>query len=139
MIIGDFEPNLVVAFPGGAMGDRVSSFLGGDFHLCLGDQRPGDGGAEKIAALVNGIGPEHGEHEITSEFFLQIEDVAGTCPGLFGFFRNMIQFFTLTEVGGKGDHFTTVFLDQPLEDDRCIQPAGIGEYRFFDLSLFTHC
>ena len=56
---GQFEPHLVVALAGGAVGDGVSLFLFGDGNHALGDERPGDAGAQKILALVNRAGLDH--------------------------------------------------------------------------------
>ncbi len=52
-IIAELEAHLVVALAGGAVDDRVGADLFGDLDLLLGDQRPGDGGAEQIVALVD--------------------------------------------------------------------------------------
>jgi acid stress-induced BolA-like protein IbaG/YrbA len=38
-----------------------------------------------------------------------------------------LEFFALAEVGGEGHHFAVVGILQPLEDDRGVQTAGIGE------------
>ena len=43
------------------MGNRVGAGFNGDLDLALGDQRPGDRGAEKICALVERVGPKHRE------------------------------------------------------------------------------
>ena len=56
------------------MRHRVGADLFGDLDLPLGDQRPGDGGAEQVLALVKRVGPEHGEDEIAHEFLAQILD-----------------------------------------------------------------
>ena len=60
------------------MGDGIGADLLGDLDLLLGDQRPGDGGAQQIDALIDGIGAEHGEDVIADEFLAHIldEDVA---------------------------------------------------------------
>ena len=53
---GEFEPHLVVALAGGAVGDGVGLFLFGDFHHAFGDERPGDAGAEEILAFIDRAG-----------------------------------------------------------------------------------
>jgi hypothetical protein len=50
---GELEADLVVALAGGAMGDGVGADFLGDLDEALGDQRPGDRGAEQIDALVD--------------------------------------------------------------------------------------
>ena len=72
---GELEAHLVVALAGGAMGDGIGAGLGGDLDQALGDQRPGDRGAEQIDALVEGIGAEHREDEVADEFLAQILDM----------------------------------------------------------------
>jgi hypothetical protein len=57
-----------------------------DLDLALGDQRPGDRGAEQVLALIERIGAEHREDEVAHEFLAQIldEDVLGLMPISFG-------------------------------------------------------
>src|SRR3546814_13326449 len=50
---------------------RSGPGLGGDLDLPLGDQRPGDRGAEQVGALVDGVGAEHREHEVAHELLAQ--------------------------------------------------------------------
>ena len=61
------------------MTHRVGADFFGDLDLLLGDQRPGDGGAQQIDAFIERIGAEHGKDEIADEFLAQIldEDVLG--------------------------------------------------------------
>ncbi len=73
-IVSQLEAHLIVALAGGAMGNRVGFFLHGDVDLPLGDQRPGDGGAEQIGSFVNGVGAQHRENVIFDELFAQIAD-----------------------------------------------------------------
>ena len=73
-VIGQLEADLVVALAGRAMGDRVGADLARDLDLALGDQRPGDRGAEQICALVKRVGAEHREDKIADEFLAQILD-----------------------------------------------------------------
>ncbi len=63
-----FEADLVVAFAGGAVRNGVGAFFLGNADLFLGDQRPGDTGAEQVAVLINGAAFEHGPEEIFHEF-----------------------------------------------------------------------
>ena len=47
-VIAQLEAHLVIALAGGAMGHGVGAGLAGDLDLALGDERPGDRGAEQI-------------------------------------------------------------------------------------------
>ena len=60
-------------------GDRVGADLLGDLDLALGDQRPGDRGAEQVLALIERVGAEHREDVVAHEFLAQVvdEDVLG--------------------------------------------------------------
>ena len=66
------------------MGDGVGLFLSGDFHHALGDERPGDAGAEEILAFVDRAGVDDGIDEVAREFLLQIVNVDFGRAGPFG-------------------------------------------------------
>jgi hypothetical protein len=55
--------------------DGVGAGQQRDLDLALGDQRPGDRGAEQVLALVERVGAEHREHEVAHELFAQVLDV----------------------------------------------------------------
>ena len=117
------------------MGDGVGPFDLGDLHLPLGDQRPGDGGAEQVVPLVDGVGAEHREDEVADELLAQVVDVDLVGAGGNGLVADRVQFVPLPEVGGEGDHLAAVLVLQPLEDDGGVQPAGIGEDDLFHFFL----
>lgn len=73
---GELEADLVVAFSGGSVGDGVCSFFEGDVDHAFGDAGAGDGGAEEVAAFVDGVCLEHGEDVVTGKFFFLVVDVA---------------------------------------------------------------
>src|SRR5438093_1544287 len=54
-VSGQLEADLVVAFAGGAMGDRVGTAFRRDLDQSLGDQRPGNRRSEKVDAFIEGI------------------------------------------------------------------------------------
>jgi hypothetical protein len=121
VVIGEFETDLVIALAGGAVGDGVRPSASGDFHLFLGDQRAGDGGAEEIAAFVDGIGAEHGEDEIADELFAQVFDIAFAGAGFAGLFRNAVQFLAWPTSAAKAYDLAAVFFDEPTQDDGGVQ------------------
>ena len=73
-IIAELEADLVVALAGRAVTDRVGADLPRDLDLALGDQRPGDRGAEQILPFVERVGAEHREDEVADELLAQILD-----------------------------------------------------------------
>jgi hypothetical protein len=73
-IVTEFEADLVVALAGGAVADRICADLAGNLDLPLGDQGPGDRGAEQILPLIDRVGPEHREHIIAHELLAHVLD-----------------------------------------------------------------
>ena len=112
------------------MRDRPGVFLAGDFDLALGDQRPGNRGAEQIAALVKGVGPEHGKDKVAHKLFTQVVNVNFARPDLGGLVLNRGEFLALTQVGTKGDDLAPIGLNQPAQDDRGVQTAAVRQNHF---------
>src|SRR5206468_2547485 len=80
-LVGELEPDLIVAFPGAAMGDRIRSFLFGDFDLPARDQGACERRSEQVLTLVNGARAQCGEDELADKLFTQICDDAVRGPG----------------------------------------------------------
>ncbi len=112
------------------MADGVGAHLAGDLDLLLGDQRPGDRGAQQVLALIDRVGAEHREHEVAHELLAHVldEDVLGLHAGGQGLGAGRLDLFALAQVGGEGDDLRPVFGLQPLEDDRGVEAARIGEH-----------
>ena len=55
-LVGQLEADLIVALAGAAVRQGVAAGGERDFHLLLGQQRPGDRGAEQILVLVDAAG-----------------------------------------------------------------------------------
>src|SRR3990170_3458987 len=112
------------------------------------NQRTRYGRPKQIFALVQGIGAEHREHEVTHEFLAQVldEDVLLPDPHRERLGARRRDLPALTDVGGERDHLAAVDVLQPPENDRGVEPARVGEYdlavRFFagfpDLPVFAH-
>ena len=126
----ELEADLVVALAGGAVGDGVGAGRLGDLDEALGDQRAGDRGAEQVEALVLGVGAEHREDEVADELVAQIldVDVLGLHAEELGLAARRLELLALAEVGGEGDDLAAVLGLEPLEDDRGVEAAGIGEH-----------
>ena len=129
-VIAELEADLVVALAGGAVADRVGADLARDLDLALGDQRPGDRGAEQILALVERVGAEHREDVVADELLPQVvdEDVLGLDAEQLGLGPRRLDLLALAEIGGEGDDFGAIFGLQPFQDDRGVEPARISEH-----------
>ena len=115
------------------MRHRVGAHLFGDLDLPLRDQRPGDGGAQQILALIHRVGAEHRKHEVLDEGFPQVVDEDLLHPGHLGLLARRLQFLALAEVGGEGHHLAAIGRLQPAQDHAGIQPARIGENDLFHI------
>ena len=118
------------------MGDRVGTDGAGDFNLALGDQRPCDRGAEKIHAFIERVGAEHRKDIVAHEFLAEVFDEDFLDAKHFRLGARRLDLFALANIGGEGDDFGVVLVLQPAEDDRGVEPAGIGQHDFFDVFLF---
>ncbi len=104
----------------------------------LGDQRPGDRGAEQVDALVERVGAEHRKDEILHEFLAQIHDADILDAEHLRFFARRFQFAALAEIGGEGDDFRAEFGLQPFQDDRGVEAPRIGEHDLLDVFQRRH-
>jgi len=129
---GEFEAHLIVALAGGAVGHGLGAFGPGHLDQALGDQRPGDGSAEQIATLVDGTGTQHREDEILGEFLAQVVDVGLGGAGMQGLGLQAVEFLFLAQIAGDGDDLTSVGLLDPFQNNRGIEPPGIGQDDFLD-------
>jgi len=138
-IIGEFEADLVVALAGRTVTDGIGAGLQREVDLMLGDQRPGDRGAEQVLALVQRIGAEHREDEILHELFAHVldEDVLGLDAQQLRLLARRRQFLALAEIGGEGHHLAAIGGLQPFQDDRGVEAAGIGQDDLLDVALLV--
>ena len=58
---------------------------------------------------------------------------SGLMPSVSGLLARRLDLLALAQIGGEGDDLGAIFGLQPFEDDRGVQPAGIGENDFFDV------
>ena len=132
-IVAQLETDLIIALAGRAVADRISPNLAGDLDLFLGDQGARDRGAEQILPLIDRIGAEHGEHIIAHELFAHIldEDVLWLDASGQSLGPRRFDLFALAEVGGEGHDLCAIFGLKPLQNDRGVQAATIGEHDFF--------
>ena len=121
--ITEFKADLIVALAGGAMTHRIGSLGPGDSDLLLGDQRPGQRGAEQIGSFVDGIGPEGRENVVFDKTFLEIGDHHLFRPGCHSFVDHCLPVFFLADIGTIGNNRAVILLGQPFENNRGIEPA----------------
>ncbi len=128
-----FEAHLIVALAGCTVGNGVGTCFSSNLDQSFRNQRPRDGGAKQIDAFVHGVGAEHREDEVADEFLANVfdVDVFRLDPQHHRFFARWFQFFALPQVGGEGHDLTPVLRLQPLQNDRGIEAARIGEHNFF--------
>ena len=133
-VIGELEAHLVVALAGGAVTDGVGAGGARDLDLLLGDERPRDRGAEQVDALVERVGAKHREHVVAHEFLAQVldVDVLRLDAEHQRLFARGLDLAALAEVGREGHHLGAVGLLQPLQNDRGVEAARIGEHHLLD-------
>ena len=112
------------------MGDRVDILALGDLDLALRDQRPGDGGAQQIAALIDRVGAEYREDIVAGKYLTKIFDIHLAGAELHGLRFDRLHIFALPQVGAEGHHLVAQCLAHPFQDDGSIQSAGVGEHDF---------
>ena len=131
---GQLEAHLVVALAGAAVADGVGALFLGDVHNALGDDGPGERGAQQVLVLVHGPGLDGGVDVVLDELLFQVQHVQLGGPGLLGLFLQAVQLGALAHVAGDGDDLAVVVvLLQPGDDDGGVQAAGVGQHYFFDL------
>ena len=132
----ELEANLVVALAGRAVTDGIGAGFIDDLDQSLGDQRTGDRGAEQVLAFIDGVGTEHREDEVAHELLAHVVDidVLRLDPRLQRLGARRLEFLALAEVGGEGHHLALVYVLQPLEDDRGIEAARIGQHNLLDVA-----
>ena len=109
-VIGEFEPDLIIALAGRAVADGVGADLARDFDLPLGNQRPRDGRAKQIEPFILGVGAEHRKDIVAHEFFAQIldKDIFGLDAEQLRFLAGRLQFFALAEICRESDDFAAI-------------------------------
>jgi hypothetical protein len=118
------------------MGDGIGAGGARDLDLALGDQRPGDRGAQQIDTLIQGVGAEHREDIVADEFLAQVLDIDFLDAHHLGLGARRLDLFALAQVGGESDDLAAVIVLQPAQDDRGVEPARIGQHHLLDRAFF---
>ena len=117
------------------MGDGAGAFLGGDLDLRLRDERPRDRRAEQIAALVHRVRAKHRKEEVAHELLAEVHDVDGRGTRAQRLVADRDELLALPDVCTERDDLAPVVLDDPAQDHRGVEPAGVREH---DLAWIGH-
>ena len=111
-IRAQFKTHLVVAFARCAVANRIALGFFGDLYQTLGNQRTRNGRAQQVFTLVQRIGAEHWEDEITHKLFAQVFDVnvLRLNAHLDCFGTRRLNFFALANIRSKCHHFALVLV-----------------------------
>ena len=131
---GQFKADLIVSLSSATVADGVRPLGLGNLHQALGDDGPGESGAQQIVLI---LGPHHhgGDNDVVHHLVYQVLYVQLGSSGLDGLLLQAVQLIPLPHVGGYRDdlRIVVVFL-QPGNNDGRIQPTGVSEHHFFHIS-----
>ncbi len=89
----------------------------------LGDNRTCHGCAEEVLAFINCISLQSREYEVGDKLFGDIFDDALDCTALESLLFEVIVIDTYADFTAVSNYFTIVVLQEPRDDDGCIQSA----------------
>lgn len=123
------EADLVVALAGAAVGDDSGVVLVGGGDEVLDDGRPGEGGDQRVAVHVEGVGLDRREAVLLGELVLGVRDLGldGTA-GERALADDVQVLAALADVHGNGDDLGARLLGDPADGDGGVQAARVGEY-----------
>jgi hypothetical protein len=118
------------------MRHRVGADFLRDFDLLLRNQRPRDRGPEQILPFVQRVRAEHRENVLAHKLLAQIfdEDVLRFDAEEERLVARGRELLALPEIGRKGHDLAAISGLQPLQDDGGVEPAGIGQHHFLDVT-----
>jgi hypothetical protein len=122
---------LVVASACAAVCEACGAFFLGDFHHLGGYERSAEAGAYGVFAFVEGVGFDGWKNVVLRKLVFGIYGVVLECAEFFGFFFRGFEVLVLSDVYGYCDDVGFVFFLKPLDEDRGVESAGVGEYYFF--------
>src|SRR5256885_4238399 len=89
--VGELEADLIVAFAGASVSQRVSADPARDFYLAFRDQRARNGRAEHVFAAVNRASAEHRIDVFRNELLAEVLDVTLVSAGGDGLFAHALE------------------------------------------------
>ena len=125
---GHLEAHLVVALAGAAVGHRVGPVAAGHLDQVAHDDRARQGRHQRVAVLVEGVGPQGRAHEVAGELLAAVDHdgvdgPGGQRPGLQG-----LPVAALADVAGHGDDLDAQLLDHPAHGDGRVEAAAVGQH-----------
>src|SRR3989442_7068974 len=137
-LVCQFKPYLIVTLASGTVRHGIGTHSTRYIDLGLGNERPRQGRAEQIGALVHGVGAQGREHEVAHEGLAHIFHAHLRGTGVLRFLRNGLQIFLLPNIGHKGHHRTVVGFLQPAHDHGRVEAAGIGQDNLVWCHVYCH-
>ena len=124
----DFEADLIVALAGAAVGDVSAAELLGGLHQMLHNERPGNGGDQRVLLHVHAVGPNSGQAVIIGEFVFGVNDDGFDGTTIEGALAHGFHVLAaLTQVEGNGNDFTAGHFGQVWDSDGGVEATGICE------------
>ena len=129
------DPHLVVALAGAAVGDRVAAALARVLDRELGDQRPPERGEQRVAAAVERVGLDRGQHVVARELLARVDHVAVERAQVQRLaLDHVVVLAGLAEVDGEGDDLGLVLVLDPLEHHARVEAARVEQQHPPDLA-----
>ena len=125
---GQLETALVVALARGPVDIGVGADLAGNLQADLRDQRPGDRRAQQVDLFVLRLPLQDGKGEIAAQFLAGVDDLRRAGADLPRLLEDRLAVFAgLAQIDVHCVDVVALILDQPVQDDRGVQSAGIGQ------------
>ena len=132
---GRLDAHLVVALAGAAVGDRVAAVLARVVDGELGDQRPPEGGEQRVAEAVDRVGLDGRHDEVAGELLARVDHLGRDGAELQRLaLDDVVVLAGLAEVDGQRDDLGVVLVLDPLEHHARVQAAGVQQQDAVDLA-----
>ena len=96
-----------------------------DLDQPSGDERPGERGRQRIPVLVQRAGLERRDDVVADELFARVDHMRPDGPERQRALSDVRELAALPDVERDGDDLRAVFLRQPPDGHRGVQPPGI--------------
>src|SRR5690606_38246333 len=125
-VVLKFETDLVVALAGGPVCYGVGSLAAGDLDLAFCDDRPCQGGTEKVCALIDGVGFQCSPDIFFNELFAKVFDIKLGGAGGECLLFEALELLALADVGAITNDLAAVGLFYPEQHRGGVEAAGVG-------------